>query len=40
VVLITGNGLKDVASAIKATGRPHIIDPTMEDLRRLVATIG
>ncbi|MGQ9626510.1 MAG: threonine synthase [Anaerolineae bacterium] len=35
-VLVTGNGLKDVESAIKATGAPHIIDPTMEDLRRLM----
>jgi len=35
VVLVTGNGLKDVASAIKATVQPHLIEPTMEDLRRL-----
>lgn len=38
VVLVTGNGLKDVASAIKATGQPHLIAPTMEDLRRLMGT--
>ena len=36
VVLVTGNGLKDVASAIKATGQPHLIAPTMEDLRQLM----
>ena len=36
VVVVTGNGLKDVASAIKATGQPHLIEPTMEDLRRLM----
>lgn len=36
VVLVTGNGLKDVASAIKATGQPHLIEPTIEDLRRLM----
>ena len=36
VVLVTGNGLKDVASAIKATGQPHLIEPTMEALRRLM----
>ena len=40
VVLVTGNGLKDVASAIKATGQPHLIEPTMEDLRRLMRRIG
>jgi len=37
VVLVTGNGLKDVASAIKATGQPHLIEPTMEALRQLMA---
>jgi len=36
VVLVTGNGLKDVASAIKATGQPHLIEPTMEALRWLM----
>ncbi len=39
VVVVTGNGLKDVASAIKATGQPHLIDPTMEELRRLMGRI-
>jgi threonine synthase len=40
VVLVTGNGLKDVASAIKATDQPYLIEPTMEDLRRLMKKIG
>jgi threonine synthase len=40
VVMVTGNGLKDVASAIKATGKPHLIDPTLQDLRRLLASLG
>jgi threonine synthase len=35
VVLVTGNGLKDVDSAIRATGRPELIEPTMSALRRL-----
>jgi threonine synthase len=35
VVLVTGNGLKDVDSAIQATGQPELIEPTMEALRRL-----
>ncbi len=39
VVVVTGNGLKDVAGAIKATGQPHLIEPTMEDLRRLMGRI-
>jgi threonine synthase len=40
VVLVTGNGLKDVASAIKATGRPHLIKPTVEELRGLMGRMG
>jgi len=34
VVIATGNGLKDVASAMKATGEPHFIEPTLADLKR------
>lgn len=40
VVLVTGNGLKDVGSAIKATGRPHLIKPTLADLKQLMQEIG
>ena len=36
VVLVTGNGLKDVDSAIRATGQPELIEPTMSALRRLI----
>ncbi len=36
VVLVTGNGLKDVDSAIRATGQPQLIEPTMEALRRQI----
>jgi threonine synthase len=36
VVVVTGNGLKDVASAIKATGQPLHVAPTMENLRQVV----
>ncbi|MFB0534004.1 MAG: threonine synthase, partial [Anaerolineae bacterium] len=34
VVLVTGNGLKDVGSAIKASGAPHLIEPSLDDLKR------
>jgi len=40
VVLVTGNGLKDVGSAIKATGRPWLIEPTMDALKKLVREKG
>ncbi len=39
VVLVTGNGLKDVSSAIKATGGPHVIEPMVEALREAVADL-
>lgn len=36
VVLVTGNGLKDVSSAVKAAGAPHYVDPDVADLKRMV----
>jgi threonine synthase len=39
IVLVTGNGLKDVGSAIKATGGPHVIEPTVEALRDVVVNL-
>jgi threonine synthase len=36
VALITGNGLKDVASAMKAVGKPHLIAPEVGELKSLV----
>ena len=35
VVLITGNGLKDVRSAIKAAGQAHRIEPTLDQVKEL-----
>ena len=37
VLLVTGSGLKDVQSALRASGRPHRVGVGMADLRRLVA---
>ena len=39
VVLVTGNGLKDVESAIKATKEPLKIEPTMQKLRHLIQRV-
>ncbi|MFA6318170.1 MAG: threonine synthase [Elusimicrobiota bacterium] len=36
-VFVTGNGLKDTASALKAAGTPHLIEPTLSGLRKLMA---
>lgn len=36
VVLVTGNGLKDVGSAIKAGGTPYLLEPSLTDLKRLM----
>ncbi|MEE8424626.1 MAG: threonine synthase, partial [Elusimicrobiota bacterium] len=38
-VIITGNGLKDVASARKTVGKPHLIRPDLKDLKRLIASL-
>jgi threonine synthase len=36
VVLATGSGLKDVASAMKAVGeRPTVVEPTLEAVKRV-----
>ena len=34
VVVVTGNGLKDISSAMKATGKASLIEPTIEAVRR------
>nr|MBC7244264.1 threonine synthase [Chloroflexota bacterium] len=39
VVLVTGNGLKDVQSAIQAVGKPYVIEPTMEALHKLMSSL-
>ncbi len=36
VAVVTGSGLKDVASALKASGAPHLIKPDLEALKALV----
>jgi threonine synthase len=40
VVLVTGNGLKDTETAIKAAGKPQLIEPTIEAVRELVSNWG
>jgi threonine synthase len=39
VVLITGNGLKDVKSAIKAAGLAQRIEPTLDAVRSQMSRI-
>jgi threonine synthase len=39
VVLVTGNGLKDVASAIKSIGQPTIIKPVMAEVDMAVGAL-
>ncbi len=36
VCLITGNGLKDIASAMKAAGEARLIEPELDEVRRAV----
>jgi threonine synthase len=40
VVLSTGSGLKDVASAMKAAGQPYTIAPDLADVRRVLGSTG
>jgi threonine synthase len=37
VLLISGNGLKDVQSAMKSVGKPYVINPDISELKRLVS---
>lgn len=36
-VVITGNGLKDIDSAMKAVGKPYCIEPSIENVRELLS---
>jgi len=36
VVLITGNGLKDIDSAMKAVNVPFEIEPKIEEVKRVL----
>jgi threonine synthase len=37
VLLISGNGLKDIQSAMKSVGKPYIINPDLGELKKLVS---
>ncbi|MCM2267030.1 MAG: threonine synthase [Elusimicrobiales bacterium] len=37
VLLISGNGLKDIQSAMKSVGKPYVIKPDLAELKKLVA---
>jgi len=39
VVMVTGNGLKDIETAIKAAGEPYLIEPTIEAVRDFVSQV-
>jgi threonine synthase len=40
VLLISGNGLKDVQSAMKSVGKPFLISPDLAELKKLAAEQG
>ena len=37
VVLATGSGLKDIATAIKSVGEPIVVAPELDDVKRVLA---
>lgn len=39
-LVITGNGLKDVNSAMKSVGKPYLVNPDMESLNKLIDETG
>jgi threonine synthase len=39
VVVVTGNGLKDIDTAIRAAGEPVIVEPVFEEIRKVIAKI-
>jgi threonine synthase len=39
VLLVTGNGLKDVASAVRAAGHPVLVEPTLDAVRSALANM-
>ena len=40
VVLATGSGLKDIATAMKSAGEPTIVEPDLADVRRVIGWAG
>ena len=38
VLMITGNGLKDISSAMKASGQATIIEPTLAAVKKAIGT--
>ncbi|MBN1484023.1 MAG: threonine synthase [Chloroflexia bacterium] len=38
VVLVTGSGLKDVATAIRSVGQPLLVSPDLADVRRVLSS--
>ncbi len=40
LLLITGNGLKDVQSAMKSVGKPYLINPDINELKNIAADFG
>ena len=39
VVMVTGNGLKDIDTAIRAAGEPVIVEPVFEEIKQAVSKI-
>jgi threonine synthase len=39
VVLVTGNGLKDVGAAMKAAGNPIIVEPDIKAVRKAISSL-
>lgn len=40
LLLVTGNGLKDIQSAMKSVGKPYLISPDINELKNIAADFG
>ena len=36
-MLVTGSGLKDIASARKSVGEPYVVDPNLDAVKQIAA---
>jgi threonine synthase len=36
VSIVSGSGLKDIKSAIKAAGKANVVEPNLEDVKKII----
>jgi len=36
VSIVSGSGLKDIKSAMQAAGKANVVEPTLEDVKKII----